>query len=273
MNPPKIYIATPSHDHKFYASFVFSLLRLQAAKLFSLYISKVGGAGVARARNNQAAEFLTETDCDGFFCVDSDIGFEPEHFAKLVNSGLVNIAGPYALKQEELAWCVNGLPNEAPNPETGIQRVAKTGTGFKYIKRSVFEDHRAAHPEIAYIDDLGDSKGKLRWDFFSMGVVGPGSPMARLAEIKKLFADPTIPADEIPHLVKEILEREHGPGRYLTEDWYFDHRCEGLKIPVHIDTSFHVKHEGLISFPLRQSSKIEELEQELAELKTKLVAA
>jgi hypothetical protein len=212
---PRVFIATPSHDHKFHASFAFSLFKLQATRLFPLHVTRVGGAGVARARNNQAQEFLTKTDCDIFACVDGDIGFEPENFARCVahitHGGKLNVNGLYCLKQRELAWCINALPGEEMDLSTGLQRVATAGTGFKFIHRNVFERMIAAHPEIAYKEDLSGERGITRWDFFSMGVV---------------------------------------EGRYLTEDWYFDYRCGKLGIPVHVDCTFHLKHEGMISYPI-----------------------
>jgi hypothetical protein len=246
---PKVFIATPSHDHKFHASYALSLLRLQAAKLFPLHLTKVGGAGVARARNNQAAEFLTKTDAEYFFCVDADIGFLPEHFARIVNHRKENVSGLYALKQKELQWCVNALPNELVDSATGLQRVATAGTGFKCIHRSVFERMIAAYPEIAYVEDLADWRGQPRWDFFSMGVVGPGSPIERLARIAQLV-DSAGDAAHTLDLIRAEFNTGHPPGRYISEDWYFDHRCADLGIPVHIDASFYVEHEGLINFPL-----------------------
>lgn len=246
---PKVYIATPSHDHKFHACFAFALLKLQAANLFPLHLSKVGGAGVARARNNQAHDFLVNTDATYFFCVDADIDFTPPQFARIVNHGLKNVAGLYPLKQRELQWCVNAIAGEEPDPRTGVQRVAKTGTGFKCIHRSVFEEQIRAHPEIAYHEDLGDARGVVRWDFFSMGVVGPGSPESRLAEVRRLL-DAPLDGPELRAALRQVLTRAHPPGRYITEDWYFDHRCAGLAIPVHVDTTFHLLHEGLITYPL-----------------------
>lgn len=246
---PKIFIATPSHDHKFHASFAFSLFRLQAARLFPLYITKVGGAGVARARNNQVHEFLTKTDCEYFFCIDSDIVFEPEHFARLVAAGLENINGLYPLKESELKWCINTLPGEEMDPATGRQRVATAGTGFKCIKRSVFERQRDAHPEIAYVEDLHGERGLVRWDFFSMGVVGPNSFESRLREVEAL-CEQQIDGSDLRARIREVIAKKHPPGRYLTEDWYFDFRCGQLGVPVFVDCTFHVKHEGLISYPL-----------------------
>jgi FkbM family methyltransferase len=259
---PKVFIATPSHDHKFHASFAFSLFRLQAARLFPLYITKVGGAGVARARNNQVHEFLTKTDCEIFACVDGDIEFQVEHFARCVRhiteGGKLNVNGLYAHKQEELQWCVNAMAGEEMDPATGLQRVATAGTGFKFVHRSVFERIIEAHPELAYAEDLHGERGLTRWDIFSMGVVGKNSPGSKLREIEEMLSGP-LNAAELRERIRSVIEAKHPPGRYLTEDWYLDVRCGELGIPVYVDCTFNVKHEGLISFPLNDPFKQEAL--------------
>lgn len=253
---PKVYIATPSHDHKFHASFAWSLMQLQKDGRFSLTFSKVGGAGVARARNNQAQEFL-KTDCQIFACIDADIEFTPDEFARGVEhvlAGIMNVGGPYPLKQPELAWCIDPLPGEAPDPKTGLQKVKSCGTGFKFIHRSEFERQIEAHPEIAYVEDMAGERGVIRWDFFSMGVVGPNSPQSRLDEIRRLcetWANGGGAGIDLLATILELITKKHPPGRYLSEDWYFDHRHRALGGEVFVDMSFFVKHEGLISFPLK----------------------
>jgi FkbM family methyltransferase len=212
INPParpRLYVATPSHDHKFHAGYALSLIRLISSGLYPVQISKVGGAGVARARNNMAQEFLA-SNCDYYFAIDADLTFTPENVARIVSAARPLVCGAYALKSAELQWCVNPLPNENPDSH-GYQKVASSGTGFMCIHRSVFEAMIAAHPEIAYTEDLQDAKGITRWDFFSMGVVNR---------------------------------------RYLTEDWYFCHRARALGYAVWLDCTFHVPHEGFASYPL-----------------------
>ncbi len=254
MASPKLFIATPAHDHRFAASYVYSLIKLSGAGFYPLRFSKVGGAGIARARNNQVAEFLS-TDCTHFFCIDSDIVFEPAHVRRVVEADRDIVCGLYALKQHELAWCVNGIAGSEIEPATGLQRVAKAGTGFKCIKRSVLERFIAAHPETAYIEDIPGEKGHVRHDIFRMGVVGPSSADSLLGAIRSLYASYESGAfDHESSLacgLMEILRRPTVPGRYLTEDWYFDHIAEQLGIPIWVDTTFHLGHEGIITFPLQ----------------------
>lgn len=216
MTRPKIFIATPSHDHKFHAGYVYSLLRLVATQRYELRISKVGGAGVARARNNMAEEFLAARTAAGepydyYFAIDADITFEPDHVARILAHDLPIVCGLYSLKQHNVAWCINTLADSIPDDEAGRQKVAASGTGFMCIKREVFERMILAYPEIAYTDDLEEARGRVRWDFFSMGV---------------------------------------HKGRYLSEDWFFCHRARELGYDVWVDTTFHLMHEGIIGFPI-----------------------
>jgi len=83
------------------------------------------------------------------------------------------------------------------------------------IKREVFEKMIAAFPEIAYDEDLPEAKGQTRWDFFSMGVVGR---------------------------------------HYLSEDWFFCERAKEIGYDIWMDTLNHVKHEGLISYPIEKAA-------------------
>lgn len=233
--PTRVYIATPSHDHKFHAGYALSLIKLINAKLYSIDLAKVGGTGVARARNNMAQEFLASA-ADVYFAIDADISFEPEAVARIVEAAVRTqsiVCGLYALKQEKIAWCVNVLPGEQMDPETYLQKVACSGTGFMCVPRVVFERMIAAHPEIAYDEDIPDSRGVVRWDFFSMGVVGR---------------------------------------RYLTEDWYFCHRARALGFPVYVDASIVLKHEGMINFPLPAAERERQLEDEIEDLKRQLAS-
>jgi hypothetical protein len=214
---PKLYIATPAHDHRLDAGYVFSLLHLIASGMYPVQPSKVGGTGVARARNNQVAEFR-KSNCTHFFCIDSDITFKPEHIAALVEAKKPIVCGLYALKQEKLSWCINTLPSKEADSETGLQEVASSGTGFMCVERETIERMIHAHPELAYVEDLNENKGEVRHDLFRMGVV-----------------------DAV----------DGKPGRYLTEDWYFCRMARELGIPVYVDTRFHLLHTGQINFPLK----------------------
>ena len=145
-----LYIATPAHDHKFNAGFTFSLLKLVNCGQFKLSFNRAGGCGVAWARNNMASEFVVDSAADYYCAIDSDIAFEPHHLARAIAFNEPIVCVPYALKQQNLQWCMNSLPGEEPDPVTGFQKVATAGTGFMLIKREVFNAMIKAFPEIAY---------------------------------------------------------------------------------------------------------------------------
>ncbi len=213
---PGVFIATPAHDHKFHSGYCYSLLSLVNSQRFKLTFARAGGCGVARARNNMAHDFLTTIYPDGgrperYAAIDADIGFNPDHLARAIAFDKPIVCVPYALKQEDLQWCMNSLPGEKPDPATGFVKVSTAGTGFMVIKREVFEKMIAEFPDIAYDEDLPEAKGQTRWDFFSMGVVSR---------------------------------------HYLTEDWFFCVRARELGFDIWMDAMNHVKHEGLISYPI-----------------------
>lgn len=217
----KVFLALPTYANTMRRDFVLSLLEIlwmDPIPDVEWILGTVGGDGVARSRNNLAQQFLLGTDCEDFVTIDVDIGFTRANFVRLLNS--LTPARPvmgalYAAKQLEHRWIKTDLPGEEAGPD-GIQRVLETGTGLKGVKRSVFEKHIAAFPEIQYFCD-GSGGAVCKWDFFSMGVVN---------------------------------------ARYLSEDYYFDYRCRLLGIPVHVDRDVQVQHEGAMRFPFASNLTI-----------------
>lgn len=251
---PKLYIATPAHDHRFDAGYVFSLLKLLQSGLYPIRPSKVGGAGVARARNNQAAEFL-KSDCTHFFPIDSDISYEPAHVKALVEAGKPVMFGLYALKQHTLQWCTGGVKGSKPDPVTGLQEVMQSGTGFMCVERAVFERIISERPDLAYVEDLDEGKGDVRYDFFGMGVKGDRTPFARLNRVRRLCDPAKTPRTlsgfrSLLKSVNRAITRKGKPGQYRTEDWFFCDLVRSLGIKPYVDTRFHLRHTGIIDFPL-----------------------
>jgi FkbM family methyltransferase len=211
-----LYIATPAHDHKFHAGYTFSLLKLVNCGQFKLSFNRAAGCGVAWARNNMAAEFITDHSAEFYCSIDSDITFEPHHLARCIAFDKPIVCVPYALKQDSLQWCMNEIPGEVPDPAHGFQKVATAGTGFMIIKREVFQHMIRAFPEIAYKDNLAQNRGHTRWDLFPMGV---------------------------------------NKGLYLTEDWFFCVKARELGYDIWLDATTHVWHEGAIAYPIEKQRK------------------
>lgn len=117
----KILLAMPCGDGKIHAATMMSVMAIMALSegqitpYWHLY-----GSNIAEVRNGCAHYFLTRTDCDTLFFLDSDIVFSPHDFACMLEGDEQVVIAPYARK-------VMGMP------PTGF------GMGFCRIHRSVFD--------------------------------------------------------------------------------------------------------------------------------------
>lgn len=213
----QLFLALPIYGHV-HAPFALSLLNLTARRPCDMVIRPcIGDSLVARARNRLAAEFLA-SDCTHILWLDSDLIFSPEHIAELVRHGERHplVCGLYPKKQKDLGWVINLLDQPQKPDEQGLHKIKYAGTGCLLIAREVFERMRAAHPEIEYDPDEGDTPS-VKWDFFSCGVVK--------------FPD--------------------GRRRYLSEDWYFCQRALDLGYDILCATGVVMKHCGEAIYPLQ----------------------
>ena len=193
-----------------------------------------GESLITRARNNCVARFLENKEWTHLFWIDSDIGFSPDSFYRLLLADKDVVAGIYPLKREN--WPEEGVPagttqadfermytsytvntsekNENGEivlkvDEDGFMKVHDAPTGFMVIKRSVFEKMMAAYPELNYISDSDynrEDKG-LHYRFFDC-MVDPESK------------------------------------RYLSEDYTFCHLWRQIGGDVYVDVQSNLTHQG-----------------------------
>lgn len=142
---------------QFLASFV------KAFSGFEIVIASISDSHPGRGRNRAAANFLA-SGCDYMLFIDSDIIFTPQHIEMLMESAEPILAGIYCLKCEEVKPCLQTLPGHQPLATGGIIEVARTGTGFLRIHKSVFE--KLKETTLEYVNH-----GRPEWDFFASGVV------------------------------------------------------------------------------------------------------
>ncbi len=169
--------------------------------------------------------------------IDSDIIFDDHHISFLMESDEPILAGIYCKKSKGIEPCINTLPGmPAETPCGGYVEIARAGTGFLRIHRSVLEKMKGPKDATDLQNFLNDyaayyvNHGNDEWDFFSVGV----------------------------------RNRE-----YLSEDWFFCDRARGqfrkqaracgfdivdieldLDFHVMLDTRIQVRHEGSAIFPL-----------------------
>ena len=231
-------IMTPSHDGKYFHNYVLSLLNVvsrSAAAGWPLQVMMQRGESlITRARNNCVAAFLENPDWTHLFWIDSDIGFSPDAFYRLLLADRDVAAGIYPLKRENwpseglhagttredfermyTSYTVNTGKADAAGKivlkvdEEGFMKVDDAPTGFMVIKRAVFEKMMAAYPELNYISD-SDPKGQdkgLHYRFFDC-MVDPDTK------------------------------------RYLSEDYTFCRLWQQIGGEVYVDVQSNLTHQG-----------------------------
>lgn len=185
-----------------------------------------GDSLVPRARNNIAHGFYQNTDFDYLFPIDSDLDFRIADILRLADLAAGNqldfLCGLYAIKQDELRWCINTLPGELPDPQSGLQRIAMAPGGIHILSRTAVAKAISAadtwpHWKIRYTDDHTKEE---RWNLYFNGVV----------------IDPV----EFP---------DKPLGRYLSEDWGISYLMRGVGIPIWCDTRTVMLHRGECFYP------------------------
>ncbi len=167
----------------------------------------------SRARNRAAAHFLRETNLNYILFIDGDIIFSKEQIDMLDESDAMILGGIYCKKSKGIEPCLNTLPGHIETPVGGYQEIARQGTGFLRIHRSVLEKMKDCGEDNPNWSRHYTNHGQDEWDFFQVGVVN-----------------------------KE----------YLSEDWYFCDKARALGFKVMLDTRIQLRHEGSAIFPLEE---------------------
>ncbi len=191
------------------ANFLLSVLR--GFRDMDIHIDRFSDSLPSRARNRAAAHFLRETTRDYLFFIDSDIIFEKEHIDMMMESDEPVLAGIYCKKSKGIEPCINTLPGTPDTPCGGYQEIARAGTGYLRIHRSVFEKMKDVGADNPNWAKYYRNHGVDEWEFFPVGVVNE---------------------------------------EYLSEDWYFCDRARALGFKVMLDTRVQLRHEGSAIFPL-----------------------
>ncbi len=212
MDTKSIFLPLIDNGHgSIRANFLLSILR--GFKDRDLHIDRFSDSLPSRARNRASAHFLRETNRDYIWFIDSDIIFDENHIAMAMESDEQILAGIYCKKSKGIEPCINTLPGHVETQCGGYQEIARAGTGFLRIHRSVLERMKDCGEDNPNWSMHYTNHGKDEWDFFQVGVVN-----------------------------KE----------YLSEDWYFCDKARGLGFKVILDTRIQLRHEGSAVFPLEE---------------------
>lgn len=139
------------------------------------------GVTVHQARNAIANAFLETNHTDLLF-IDADMSWDAWDVVKLLASDKELIGGVGRKKSHKPdndldVWCFAGIEGSEDSVQmdaAGNLMVASVGTGFLKIRRNVFEELMAAHPEWRRRSNVTDNPDAQRWywRFFAWGDTG-----------------------------------------------------------------------------------------------------
>ena len=172
---PFVLIGTPCYGGLVAQNYMESILQLMvyaARSDFDVSLALNGHDSlITRSRNTIVASFLDMPQATHLMFIDADIVFQPEYVQRMLKFDQDLVAGMYPIKNidwprlrqqatpensdaqfAEAGLNYVGLPCVGADREEreGFVTGTYAGTGFKLIKRSVFERLIAAHPETKY---------------------------------------------------------------------------------------------------------------------------
>lgn len=235
-----VYIGTPCYAGLVSHIYMQSVLRLMMAPpqpgLRLGLLMSAHDSLITRARNTIVSNFLDKPDATHLIFIDSDIGFEPQDFYRLLALDEDFAAGRYPLKirnwEKVLAWAKEA-PNGTNLESIGLEYVGHpcpvsevearngfmtgiyAGGGFMMIKRVVLERMIAAYPETKY----------------------------RKAHT---YPKAETPSDNLYNLFECMIDPDTGD--YLSEDFTFCRRWRELGGKIWLDTQSALVHVGAHEF-------------------------
>lgn len=155
----KVFIATPSFSGGPCAPYTLSLLETikesEGRNISIEWCLLTANCHVDDSRNYLVRDFL-ESDCDDFFFIDADVGWEPDDFFKLVNSPHDFCAGVYPKKNDVADYPVMFFDGVLKTDKDGWMKVKGVPTGFLKITRSAVQKlYDAESREFNSIKDYG----------------------------------------------------------------------------------------------------------------------
>ena len=217
-----IFIALPAYDFKVSLKLAISLARFTqvAGKHgISVHMGSICGCSVVSRARNLLVKDMIDSDATDLLFIDSDINFEPDDILRLMAWGADPkkgiVAGVPRTRSEnkvyiaDLDYDENG---ELTMNGMGLVRGKRVATAFMLIRREVFEQMMAAHPEWVYKDQRSDRMIPCLFDFklTEEGYIGEDFLFCdRARELGfEVWIDPTI---KLGHMGVQEYEGCFGP--------------------------------------------------------------
>jgi len=170
-----LFIALPAYDFKVSLKLAISLAQFaqQAQKHgIDIQIGSICGCSVVSRARNLLTQDLLDSDCTDLIFIDSDINFDAADIFRLM-----------AWTSDPKKGIVAGVPRTRSTTKTyigtldydengeltmngrGLVRAKRVATAFMLVRREVFEQMAAAHPEWKYYDTRSDRTLTAMFDF------------------------------------------------------------------------------------------------------------
>ena len=252
MMKPKVLLATPCRD-SVTIPYVSGLVGLMSADYGYDLVPSIQRSTYVNVARHDAVAYARELGCDELVFVDADVGWDAKQLLRLLSHDVDVVAGVYAKRVPgEPQWTAH-VPLGSKPMENGLQEANDLATGFMRVKMSVFDRIEALNPSRSY-QHQGDKTHK--YEFFPIGLVGDGTPEARLQAISALLR--AYQGDPSGRGLYEDIEAAMGKQtpatcrELLGEDIYFCRLCREAGVKLYADLHLTLRHYGEIGYPANQ---------------------
>ena len=198
--PFKLLIATPFYEVKGYSPYISSLINstkaLSMAGIEWEYLEHSGDSYVDRAKNTIAHTFM-DSSCTHVFMIDSDLGWEPKGFLRLVKAAMAGAEIIGATFPNKNNWDSYGvLPVIRDNSYFGIEKdgmrlleVRCMPGGFLIYSKTAFEvTHGAVNTYYNPTNDLDNIDRKYH-EYFRCDISSSGGRMGEDIYFQNKYRD------------------------------------------------------------------------------------
>lgn len=252
MSRKKVLISTPCRD-SVTIPYVSGLVGLMSSDHGYDFVPSVQRSTYINVARNDAVAHARELGCEELVFVDADIGWDASQMLRLLSHEVDVVAGVYAKRVPgEPQWVAHGAEGSKPT-ENGLQETNDIPTGFMRVKMSVFDRIQALAPWRSYQHN-GDAGAK--YEFFPIGLVGDGTPHARLQAISALLRADDTPGSALEWVraIRAVISKETAPAsrELLGEDIYFCRLCREAGVKLYADLHLTLRHYGEIGYPAKE---------------------
>lgn len=254
MAETRVLIVTPlkADISKHYSKTLIELLTGTIPGYFFGHVFMSGNC-VMGARDWGANQMERE-NWDGILWWDADLAPGTADIVRLLSHKQDFVCGAYCGRDVSTHWHFFPVSPEAEILESGLWQMQKAAIGFSFIRRSVFDKIRAAHPEYTYANqEQGTGKTQLQ-QYFPWQIIGPNSVLGKFERIKDFLKGQL----ERPHNATEMLreisrivdDTDYSQNLMQGEDYGFCRLAREAGVEIWLDTRLVVPHLGECEFPI-----------------------